>query len=61
MDTRPTDGTCSQWTGAAYCRAPGVRRYQTGVRCADHDVRAMAGMAPLPDSPGVPAYRGEEG
>lgn len=60
MATRPTDGSCSHWVGAElrYCRATGgVRRYQQGWLCGDHDPRTLAGMAPLPDSPGVPAYR----
>lgn len=60
METRPVDGTCSAWTGTRYCRvADGVVRYQAGWRCRTHDVRAAAGLPPLPDSPGVRAYRGE--
>lgn len=59
-ETRPTDGTCSHWVGAElrYCRAAGAVRYQAGIRCGDHDVRALLGLPPLPESPGIPALRG---
>lgn len=62
-DTRPTDGTCSRWVGDRYCRAvEGVRRFQPGWRCPEHDLRVLAGLPPLPDSPGIRAYRrGAEG
>lgn len=63
MTERPTDGTCSHWVGAQgrYCRATSVRRYLPGNRCPTHDPRTLAGLPPLPESPGVPAYRKEEG
>lgn len=59
-DPRPTDGSCSQWVGSElrYCREKqGIRRYQQGYRCVAHDVRALAGLPPLPETPGIPAYR----
>lgn len=58
-DSRPADGTCSHWIGPEqrYCRAPGAVRYQPGMRCAGHDVRVLAGLPVLPDSPGIPARR----
>ena len=60
-DTRPTDGTCSQWIGAElrWCRATETTRYQQGHFCPAHDIRAALSLPPLPDSPGIPAYRGE--
>lgn len=60
LTTRPTDGTCGHWVGAElrYCRAPGAVRYQPGMRCAAHDIRAALGLDPLPASPGIPALRG---
>lgn len=60
MATRPTDGSCSHWDGAEgrYCRvAKGVRRYLAGYRCGSHDPRTLAGLPPLPEAPGIPAYR----
>jgi enoyl-CoA hydratase/carnithine racemase len=56
-DTRPTDGTCVHWDGTRHCRAVDTTRYQQGHFCAGHDVRAALGMKPLPETPGVPAYR----
>lgn len=61
-DERPTDGSCSQWVGAElrYCRVTeGVRRYIAGYRCEIHNPRTLAGLPPLPESPGIPAYRRE--
>lgn len=62
-DERPTDESCSHWIGAErrYCRATeGVRRYIHGYRCVPHDPRTLAGLPPLPESPGIPAYRKEK-
>ena len=59
-DTRPTDGSCSHWVGGEgrYCRETrDARRYVQGHRCPAHDLRTLAGLPPLPDSPGIPAYR----
>jgi hypothetical protein len=56
-ETRPADGTCSQWTGAAYCRAGGTRYYAVGHRCSSHSPAALAGQPEPPPGPGIPAYR----
>jgi len=59
-DTKPPDGSCSHrvGAGAGYCRVTeGTRRYIHGYRCPAHDPRTLAGLPPLPPSPGIPAYR----
>jgi len=59
-DTKPPDGSCSHRVGAetGYCRVTGgTRRYQQGWRCVAHDPRTLAGLPPLPEPPGIPAYR----
>lgn len=59
---RPADGSCSQRLGDAYCAtSAGTTRYQQGWRCTAHNPRTLAGLPPLPDSPGIPAYRIKDG
>ena len=56
---RPTDGSCSRWLGAGYCRAGGTRYFAVGHRCPSHTPAALAGQPELVGGPGVPAYRRE--
>lgn len=60
-DTRPTDGTCSQWVGAElrYCRAGEVRYFVNGHRCERHSPAALLGRAEVVAGPGAERYRGE--
>jgi hypothetical protein len=63
-DTRPTDGTCSQWVGAElrYCRAAGgVRYFVNGFRCGEHGPTpaAVAGRGEPVAGPGAGRNRGE--
>jgi hypothetical protein len=56
---RPTDGSCSRWTGAAYCGSRPTRYYAVGSRCPRHSPAALAGQPELPAGPGIPAYQKE--
>lgn len=56
---RPTDGSCSRYLGADYCRATPTRYFQPGHRCAAHSPAALAGRPELPAGPGIPAYNRE--
>lgn len=54
---RPTDGSCSHWSGARYCRqTEGVRYFLPGHRCPVHTPNALRGMPEPPSGPGIPTY-----
>jgi hypothetical protein len=65
LDTRPTDGTCSQWVGAElrYCRAGEVRYFVNGFRCGEHGpmptLASVAGRVEPVAGPGAGRNRGE--
>lgn len=56
---RPTDGSCSRYLGADYCRATPTRYFAVGSRCTAHTPAALASRPELPAGPGIPAYREE--